>query len=383
MRFLKRSLAVASGRSRESVTNHPWLVEARHGSKRHGATGLVKYQNFGYLATTHAHCILFEPGTTARPVRRVLVTGAASGIGLEAALQLAQRGDHLILADRNVAGGIAAVERITGNGGSAEFRELDLGDLARIRTFASDETARGLALDALINNAGLLPPKERAVTRDGFELVFGVAHLGHFALTGLLLPALLRSERPRVVSVSSLSHSGRRIDFDDLQFERHYTSSHAYSCAKLACLMFALELQRRAEAAGTALISAAAHPGISTTPIARGWQQEGRRKLHDRFELFAYNTATRLFGQTAAQGAQPLVYAATEAGVIGGGYYGPTGFKQLNGRPGRVQPAAHAFDTTVSARLWEESQRLTGVSIDALFEGRKLNPSATAANRSQ
>jgi NAD(P)-dependent dehydrogenase (short-subunit alcohol dehydrogenase family) len=303
---------------------------------------------------------------TASRARRVLVTGAASGIGKEAALQLAGRGDHVIVADRNTVGGAATVECITRAGGSAEFRVLDLGDMSLVRAFAADEEAQELPLDVLVNNAGLLPPMRRAVTQDGFELVFGVAYLAHFALTGLLLPALLRSEHPRVVSVSSISHAGGRIDFDDLQFERHYSSSLAYSSTKLACLMFALELHRRSSAAGGPLISVAAHPGVSTTPIASGWKQENRRKLRDRFELFAYDAMTRLFGQTAVQGAQPLVYAASEPDVIGGGYYGPTGFKQMNGPPGRAHPAPRALDKTVAARLWDESERLVGVRYDAL-----------------
>lgn len=298
--------------------------------------------------------------------RRVLITGAASGIGLEAALQLAARGDHVIVADRNSAGGMAVVQRIAQSGGSAEFRELDLGDLSRIRTLAADEIARGLALDVLINNAGLLPPMVRSTTRDGFELEFGVSHLGHFALTGLLLPALLRSAQPRVVSVSSISHSHRRIDFDDLQFERNYSSSRAYGTTKLACLMFALELQRRSHAARSTLISVAAHPGVSATPIASGWKSENRRGLGSRFELWGYNTMIALFGQTAGEGAKSLVYAASAPGVVGGGYYGPTGFKQMGGPPGRVQPARHALDEAVAARLWEASEHLTGVCYDAL-----------------
>jgi NAD(P)-dependent dehydrogenase (short-subunit alcohol dehydrogenase family) len=304
-------------------------------------------------------------GTSSR-ARRVLVTGAAGGIGKEAAIQLARRGDHVIVVDRNAAGGAATVECITRAGGSAEFRELDLGEISRVRAFAADEAARELPLDVLVNNAGLLPPMRRAVTPDGFELVFGVAYLAHFALTGLLLPALLRSEHPRVVSVSSISHTSGRIDFEDLQFGRHYSSSLAYSSTKLACLMFALELQRRSRSAGSSLTSVAAHPGVSTTPIASGWKQENRRKLRDRFELFAYDAMTRLFGQTAAQGAQPLVYAASEPDVVGGGYYGPTGFKQMNGPPGRANPAARALDKTVAARLWEESERLVGVRYDVM-----------------
>ena len=298
--------------------------------------------------------------------RRVMITGAASGIGLEAALQLAALGDHVIVADRNEAGGKGVVERITAAGGSAEFRALDLADQQRIRAFADIELSENKPLDVLINNAGLLPPMTRATTADGFELMFGICHLGHFALTGLLMPALLRSANPRVVNVSSMSHSGGEIDFDDLQFEQDYASSRAYAGTKLACLMFALELNRRARAAGSTLISVSAHPGVATTPIASGWKQENRRKLMDRFELFAYNTFNRCFGQTAAEGAHPLVYAACEADVEGGGYYGPTGFKQMSGKAGRVAPAPRALDEAIAARLWAESERLTGVNYDLL-----------------
>jgi NAD(P)-dependent dehydrogenase (short-subunit alcohol dehydrogenase family) len=297
---------------------------------------------------------------TDRP-RRVLVTGAASGIGLETAAALAARGDHVILADRNLAGGQAALRRILEAGGRAELRELDLADLARIRAFAAEELARGEPLDVLVNNAGLLPPMLRATTRDGFELEFGVAHLGHFALTGLLLPALERSPRPRVVSVASIAHARGRIDLDDLQSERRYASSSAYASTKLACLMFALELHRRASAAGSRLISVAAHPGVSKTPIAAGWQREGRRRLRDRLELLGYHASMRLFAQTAAEGAASLVYAATDPGVVGGGYYGPTGFGQMGGPPGPVRPKRRALDEALAARLWEASERLTGV----------------------
>jgi NAD(P)-dependent dehydrogenase (short-subunit alcohol dehydrogenase family) len=296
--------------------------------------------------------------------RRVLVTGAASGIGLEASLQLAVRGDHVILADRNVTGGEAALRRVLDAGGRGEFRELDLADLARIREFAGKELAGSRPLDVLINNAGLLPPVVRATTRDGFELEFGVAHLGHFALTGLLLPALARSEAPRVVSVSSIAHARGRIDLDDLQYERGYSSSRAYSGTKLACLMFALELHRRAKATGSDLTSVAAHPGICRTPIAAGWERERRRRWWDRLELFGYHASMRLFGRSASEGARSLVHAATESSVIGGGYYGPTGFGQVTGRHGPVRPSRRALDPVVAARLWEASERLTGVRYE-------------------
>lgn len=291
----------------------------------------------------------------------VVVTGAASGIGLETALQLAARGDHVIVSDRNLAGGEAAVQRIAAAGGSAELRELDLADLSHVRAFAADELARGEPLDVLIANAGLLPPMTRATTRDGFELEFGVAYLGHFALTGLLLPALARSERPRVVSVASIAHASGRIDVEDLQSERRYSASGVYANTKLACLVFAFELHRRASAAGSALESVAAHPGVSRTPIAAGWEREDRRRLRDRLERVAYRLSMRLFSQSAAEGARSLVFAASDPSVAGGGYYGPTGFGQMRGVPGRVQPSRVALDESVAARLWEISERLTGV----------------------
>jgi len=296
--------------------------------------------------------------------RRVLVTGSASGLGREAALQLARRGDHLIVADRDVNGGLDTARRIEAAGGRAEFRELDLADLSRLRAFADDELARGLPLDVLINNAGLLPPLERATTRDGFELGFGVAYLGHYALTGLLLPALRRASLPRVVAVSSLSHGAAKLDFDDLQFERHYVSSTAYANSKLCCLLFAQELQRRADAAGAKLASVAAHPGVAATPIAAGWQRENRRTLWSRFELIGYNMSIRLFGTTAAEGAKPLVHAATAPDIVGGAYYGPTRMMQTRGAPGRVKPNAKALDAAVAAQLWAASARLSGVEFD-------------------
>jgi NAD(P)-dependent dehydrogenase (short-subunit alcohol dehydrogenase family) len=188
-----------------------------------------------------------------------------------------------------------------------------------------------------------------------------VAHLGHFGLTGLLLPALARSEMPRVVSVASIAHARGRIDLDDLQLERGYASSRAYGNTKLACLMFAIELDRRATAAGLPIVSVAAHPGISKTPIAAGWEREGRRTPRDRFELWGYRLSMRLFGQTAAEGARALVFAARDPSVVGGAYYGPTGFGQMGGVPGRVETSARARDTEVAARLFEASERLTGV----------------------
>ncbi|MFA5939515.1 MAG: oxidoreductase [Sinimarinibacterium sp.] len=293
--------------------------------------------------------------------RRAIVTGGASGLGLAAAQTLARDGYQVVIADRNVAGGEAAVARIREAGGHAEFRALDLGSLAAIRRFADDELARAQPLDLLLNNAGLLPPLRRATTADGFELGFGVSYLGHYALTGLLLPALLLSPSPRVVAVSSNSHPGGRIAFDNLQLERGYTSSQAYTNSKLACLMFAFELQRRADAAKLGLTSVATHPGVSRTSIATGWKSEDRRKLWDRMEVLGYEAFMRFFNRDATEGARSLVYAATLTPIEPGGYYGPAGFMQGRGEPGRVKPARRALDRNVAARLWQVSEELTGV----------------------
>jgi NAD(P)-dependent dehydrogenase (short-subunit alcohol dehydrogenase family) len=297
--------------------------------------------------------------------RRALITGAAAGLGFETARALAAQGFDLVIADRNVAGGEAAAQRLLADGASGRiaFRVLDLGDLAAIRAFVDDFDG---PLDALVNNAGLLPPLRRATTKDGFELKFGVSHLGHFALTAGLLPRLLQSPAPRVVSVSSIVQATGRIDFDDLQAERDYLSSRSYAQTKLACLMFALELQRRSEAAGTKLISVAAHPGISRTGIGDVRRGEQRRSLTDWLEGVAFQIAMRGFGQTPEQGALPIVHAASAPEVRGGEFYGPDGFMQFRGKPTRVRPSAAALDRDAAARLWAVSEQLTGCSYASL-----------------
>jgi NAD(P)-dependent dehydrogenase (short-subunit alcohol dehydrogenase family) len=293
---------------------------------------------------------------------RALVTGSARGLGFETASQLARQGIHVIISDINRDGGEAAVATITSAGGSAEFFELDLSDLSKIRRFAEEQNQRGLPLDILVNNAGILPPFERAISADGYELEFAIAHLGHFALTGLLLPSLLRSENPRVVSISSISHPGGNINFDDLQAEQDYLAIDVYASTKLACLLFSQELHRRSVAANSKLLSVAAHPGVSRTAIAADWDQHNKPKLIERLARVVNRIVMKLFGQTPEQGANSFVLAATGADIEGGGYYGPTGVGQMNGKPGKVKPHKKALDTAVAARLWDVSEQLTGVS---------------------
>lgn len=297
--------------------------------------------------------------------RLAVVTGAASGLGFETARALARRGGRVVLADRNREGGAAALARIWNESPDAqiEFRPLELGDLAEIRRFAGALQAAHGVVDILVNVAGLLPPVRRATTRDGFELKFGVNYLGHFALTGLLLPALLRSRAARVVSVSSLVQRYARIDFDDLQGERRYQPQRAYEQAKLACLMFALELERRARAAGVPLWSLAAHPGVARTGLAHARRGERLSRLRDRAEALALAAAMRWLGQSAERGAWPLLYAAAATGAEGGTLYGPDGFLQARGHPVPVEPSRAALDPAGRERLWQVSEQLTGVAF--------------------
>lgn len=292
--------------------------------------------------------------------RRALVTGAASGLGFETARVLAARGAEVILADRNAEGGREAVQRILVQHPAArvEFRALDLGHLDFIRGFAAEFSG---PLDLLVNNAGILPSLRRRTSADGFELAFGIGHLGHYALTGLLLGALRQSNAPRVVSTTSLVQAYGQIDSEDLQAERAYEPQRAYNQTKLATLMFALELQQRVPALGLPLQSLAAHPGIARTPLGDARMQEPPRRLRDRAERWAYHAAMRWFGQPQQQGALPILYAATAPQARGGEFYGPDGFRQFSGAPTRVAPCAIAQDAQARARLWAISEQLTGV----------------------
>ncbi|MDD3763910.1 MAG: oxidoreductase [Nevskiales bacterium] len=295
--------------------------------------------------------------------KRALVTGAASGLGLETATGLASRGATVILADRNVVGGHAAAARIRAlaPGAEVEFRELDLADLARIRQFASELDDGKIALDILVNNAGILPPLQRRTTADGFELKFGINVLGHFALTGLLLDALRRAPAPRVVWVSSLVHRHARIDFDDVHGERDYAPQRAYNQAKLACLMLAMALDARVRAAGIGLTAVAAHPGVARTPLGDSRQGQPRRRITDHLSDWALWVAMTFFGQAPGNGARPILYAAAGGDVDGGSFWGPDGFGEMSGEPTRVKPSAPALDDAQCARLWTLCEAATGL----------------------
>jgi NAD(P)-dependent dehydrogenase (short-subunit alcohol dehydrogenase family) len=286
--------------------------------------------------------------------RTVVVTGANSGLGLIDSRELARAGARVVMACRNVAKGEEAAQGIRSAQADAnvDVVQLDLADLASIREFASQMPDR---VDVLINNAGVMAPPRR-LTRDGFESQFGTNHLGHFALTGLLLQKLLAAPEPRVVTESSPAHRIGRMSFDDLQGERRYVRWLAYGQSKLANLMFAFELQRRATAAGTALKSMAAHPGYSATNL----QFAGP----PAYERAVMGVTNRLLAQSAEMGALPTLYAATVPDLPGGSFVGPDGFLEQRGYPHVVSAAGKAYDEPAWRRLWEVSEELTGVTYD-------------------
>lgn len=287
--------------------------------------------------------------------RRAVVTGANSGLGLISATELARAGAEVVLACRNPEKGRRAIAAITAVAPAAkvELEELDLASLDSVRAFAERFSASHDGLDVLINNAGVMASPLRR-TADGFELQFGTNHLGHFALTGLLLGSLEGREDARVVTLSSNAHRFGRIRFDDLGAERGYRRWRAYCQAKIANLLFALELQRRLRAAGAATKSLAAHPGYADTNL-----QSAAPPALDR-AFFAITN--RVLAQSAEMGALSQLYAATQPGLQGGLYIGPDGFDEHRGHPKIVTPVKAARDEAVAARLWAVSEELTGVA---------------------
>jgi NAD(P)-dependent dehydrogenase (short-subunit alcohol dehydrogenase family) len=290
--------------------------------------------------------------------RIAVITGANSGIGLETAKVLAARGALLVLAGRDPGRTLAAAGQVraAAAGAKVETAELDLASLDSVQAAAADIAGRFERLDLLINNAGVMFPP-RQVTKDGFELQFGTNHLGHFALTGLLLPAMLAVPGSRVVTVSSNAHRAGRIDFDDLMSVRRYSRYSAYGQSKLANLMFTYELQRRLAAAGAKTIATAAHPGTARTELTRHMASVASSAMSSRFR--ALNS---WWVQDAVMGALPTLRAATDPGATGGAYYGPDGLMQMTGYPVLVRSTGRSQNAEVQRRLWAESEKLTGVS---------------------
>jgi NAD(P)-dependent dehydrogenase (short-subunit alcohol dehydrogenase family) len=286
--------------------------------------------------------------------RVAIVTGANSGIGFETARNLACRGARVVMACRSQTRGQAAADRIREESppGEVELELLDLSKLASVRSFAARFAERFDRLDLLINNAGVMaPPKTK--TEDGFELQLATNHLGHFALTGLLLPMLLATTGSRVVVLASHMHRLAALDLDDLNFEhRIYSRWLAYGQSKLANLLFAQELHRRLSSAGATTIAVSAHPGWAATELQRN--------------VGVTTIFNPLLAQDGRAGARPTLHAATAAEVHGGDYFGPRGFLGLTGRPTRARSNRRARDSTLARKLWERSEDLTGVRYEAL-----------------
>lgn len=285
-----------------------------------------------------------------------MVTGATSGIGFETAAALAAGGAEVTLIGRNPDKGRAVLTRLRGRASAAllRFEVCDQADPDSVRALAQRLLDAGGPLDILVNNAGLMAPPERRATPQGVELQFQVNYLSHFALTGLLLPRLTLASGARVVNLASGAVRFGAIDFDDLQSER-YDAFRAYGRSKTAMLMFALALQRRSQAEGWRISAFAAHPGWAQTRLMEAEPEA------PSFGKSMIAFATPMMAQSAAQGALPVLYAATAAGAKPGGYYGPDGFGEMRGRPALAKIASFALDEAAQDRLWAASVRLTGV----------------------
>jgi len=294
----------------------------------------------------------------------VLITGANSGLGYHEARAVAEKGATVIMGCRDRAKGEEAVRKIKEAvpGAKLVLMHLDLASLKSIHSFAVEFKKRYNRLDILINNAGLMAPPY-GTTKDGFELQIGTNHFGHFALTGLLLDRILKTPGSRVVSVSSLAHRMGRMNFDDIHSQKNYSRWSAYAQSKLANLLFIYELDRRLKKARSGAIAVAAHPGYSSTNLQRS----------TRF----FSTFNPILAQSAAMGALPVLYAATEEHVRGGEFYGPDGFFEMRGYPRKTDSNAQSHDKTAAARLWDASEKATGVkylfSMTAAYAKRKVN----------
>jgi NAD(P)-dependent dehydrogenase (short-subunit alcohol dehydrogenase family) len=303
--------------------------------------------------------------------RTAIVTGANSGLGLVTARELARHGAGVVLACRNLDKGADALRQVeaAAPGARVELAPLDLGDLSSVEAFAQGFRAgHGQdGLDLLINNAGVMAPP-RHETADGFELQLGTNLLGHFALTARLIGLMQGHADARVVTLSSNAHKMGRINFDDLQSERHYTRWGAYGQSKLADLMFALELDRRLRAAGSSVSSVAAHPGYAATNL-----QSAAVPALDRAFMRVTNL---LVAQSADMGALPSLYAACYPGLEGGSYVGPDGVGEFRGHPHLVSPNRAARDEQAAARLWAAAEELTGVRFEL-----GSAPASSAASR--
>jgi NAD(P)-dependent dehydrogenase (short-subunit alcohol dehydrogenase family) len=299
--------------------------------------------------------------------KRVLITGANSGIGYHTALKLARKGAQVMLACRDRQRGEDALARLDADSPNAhtELVHLDLASLTSVRDFAASELEKHRPIHILINNAGVMAPPGRLETADGFELQFGTNVLGHFALTSLLISALEQAAadsayRPRVVTIASIAHKRGQLNFDDLQSTKSYGPMRVYQQSKLADLMFAFELNCRLRATNSRVMSVAAHPGVASTNLF----QVGNHSSFEKAARTLLGHAISIVLNTDSEGALPTLYAATAPDVEDGGYYGPQGFKEMRGDVvGPAEVAPQARDTSAAARLWQICQDLTGIRL--------------------
>lgn len=286
----------------------------------------------------------------------ILVTGANSGLGLEATKALSSKGAHVIMAVRDMDRGKEAEKSIRKENPESrlELMQIDLADLDSVRRFSDDFHSKHSRLDVLINNAGVMSPPTREVTKQNLELQFGTNHLGHFLLTGLLLDILRNTPNSRIAVQSSLVHKAKYykadIHFDDLNWEKGYNKNQSYAQSKLANLLFAYELDRRLKAHGIQTIVTAAHPGYSST------------NLQKNFGFFVSKIGNGLIAQNARIGALPILRAATEEGLKGSEYFGPTGMAETRGYPAKVRSSDKSYDEELASKLWDASEKLTGYS---------------------
>lgn len=287
--------------------------------------------------------------------KNVIVTGGAGGLGFEDALALAKAGAKVIIAGRDATKAEAALTKIRSQVPDADvsFELVDLADLTSVAAFGERISAQLDTLDMLINNAGVMTPPKRLETKDGFELQFGTNYLSHFALTAHLLP-LIKKAKGRVISLSSVAARDGAINFDDLQAEKSYKPMPVYAQSKIACLMFAFELQKQSDKNGWGITSIAAHPGISRTELLVG-KSDGRG-LSGVVRKYAW-----FLFQPVAQGALPTLFAATSPDAEPGGYYGPHALRETRGYPHKAFIPKNALDDESSARLWDISEQLARV----------------------
>jgi len=285
--------------------------------------------------------------------RLAIVTGANIGLGYETTLALAKKEMSVILACRNLEKAEEAKQKILGEAPKAhvEIMQIDLSSLKSVRAFSASFLKKYKKLDLLINNAGvMIPPYSQ--TEDGFELQMGANYFGHFLLTGLLLDIIEKTPESRIVSLSSIAHKSGKINFDDLQSEKNYSKMEAYSQSKLACLMYAFELQKRLDKKGSKTLSVAAHPGVSNTNLSQHIPKILQLALTPLFMFMVHKPASA---------AQPTLLAALGKDVKGGQYFGPTGFREMNGKAGLARFMSFSKDEGVAKSLWETSEKLTDI----------------------